>query len=245
MKKILLVILFIFLAFETDIASAEEREIYYKNDNGVEFTKEEYNFISDFYFDGYQDYMNLDDYKEFIDSNIMNGKIQIVDSSKNFIMPITDANYQGNKKNIKLSSSCGANECIMSITLDWFIDPNTRSYDLIGSLILGGTLLERNNSVLSYENNHSMPVSYKRQSNAFSSTYKLPSSGGNIKVVEKFIVANEGKVIASYQHATKNISLEESNMFNFSTNGYGAVFGFYNGVGAYYDNMPGVYLILG
>ena len=53
------------------VVNAEELT-YYTNSNNVNFSKEEYEFISNFYFEGYQNYMTEEDYKEFKKSNIMN-----------------------------------------------------------------------------------------------------------------------------------------------------------------------------
>ena len=51
-----------------------------------------------------------------------------------------------------------------------------------------------------------------------------------------------GTVYASYQHAQANITLATSKKYNFSTSGMGGVFGFYDGVGSYYDDTPGIEL---
>jgi len=53
-------------AFVTNVYADEEA--YYTNGNGVEFTEEEYEFLSAMYWDGYQDLMTEDDYDEFIRS---------------------------------------------------------------------------------------------------------------------------------------------------------------------------------
>ena len=54
-------------------------EGFYTNRYGVSFSEQEYSFISNFYFDGYQNFMSIDDYNDFIDSDIMNGEITIVE----------------------------------------------------------------------------------------------------------------------------------------------------------------------
>lgn len=50
------------------IGNTNAQEIYYKNSNDVSFTKDEYNKISDFYWEGYQDYISVDNF-EFLKNN--------------------------------------------------------------------------------------------------------------------------------------------------------------------------------
>ena len=244
MKKVLTI--FITMLSMIIYTNVYAEEYYYQNNNGVSFTKEEFEFLNSFYFEGYPEYMTLNDYEEFTKSNIMNGKIQIASSNNlNNYMPLVDVSYPTNKKTLKLSSSCSGTICSMAITLTWTQNPNVRSYDLIGSLVENTNITSRSGAKLYYSGENILPVEQKTQTNAISSTYKLPDSGSNIIVMENYNVNNSGKVIASYQHATQNISLATSRNYNFSTNGYGAVFAFYSGAGNYYDGMLGVYLMLG
>ena len=244
MKKVLTI--FITMLSMIIYTNVYAEEYYYQNNNGVSFTKEEFEFLNSFYFEGYPEYMTLNDYEEFTKSNIMNGKIQIASSNNlNNYMPLVDVSYPTNKKTLKLSSSCSGTICSMAITLTWTQNPNVRSYDLIGSLVENTNITSRSGAKLYYSGENILPVEQKTQTNAISSTYKLTDSGSNIIVIENYNVNNSGKVIASYQHATQNISLATSRNYNFSTNGYGAVFAFYSGAGNYYDGMLGVYLMLG
>lgn len=190
--------------------------------------------------------MTQDEYNEFIESKIMEGEIQIAYSdNSNMYMPAAEVTHPELGRTIKLSSSCSGTACFMGITLSWSDNPSPRSYDLIGSLVQNTNIVSRGSSTLYYSGGNVGSTEQRYQTNALSSTYKLPSSGSNIRIVETFTVANSGKVIASYQHAKQNISLATSRNFNFSTSGYGAVFAFHSGAGAYYDGALGVYLILG
>lgn len=49
-------------------------------------------------------------------------------------------------------------------------------------------------------------------------------------------------VTGTYQHATRDVTLEQSKSYNFSANGCGGVVDFYNNVGNYYNSNPGVSL---
>ena len=75
-KNIILIIVGTFIFCTTSNVFAQE-SYYYKNKSGVLFSYEDYKFISEFFFEGYQEYMSQEDYNDFISSNIMNGEIVI------------------------------------------------------------------------------------------------------------------------------------------------------------------------
>lgn len=79
-KTIVMVIIVSFIF----ASSAYAKDAYFTNQYGVIFTEKEYNFISDFYFEGYQDYMKFSDYEEFLKSNIMNRKVKTIKNGDNF-----------------------------------------------------------------------------------------------------------------------------------------------------------------
>ena len=85
-------------------------------------------------------------------------------------------------------------------------------------------------------------ASYKPSSlgNGFGVSIKLLSSGNNMRITQTFRISGTGKLYASYQHATSNISLADSQKFNISNSGYGGVFLFDNLIRKYYDGMGGV-----
>lgn len=135
MKKIILLGMFLFLILPIDI-SAQEVE-YYTNHYGVKFSKKEYEFISNFYFDGYQDYMTEKDYNQFIESDIINGVINtIVSDSENLSKELI---HETTMKILKVSSSCSS-DCYVVTTLTWKSNPSVRSYDLIGAFLNGTSL---------------------------------------------------------------------------------------------------------
>ena len=43
-----------------------EEDIYYTNDNGVSLTKTEYDFFTKMYWDGYQEFVTPDGFKEYV-----------------------------------------------------------------------------------------------------------------------------------------------------------------------------------
>ena len=70
-SKLFLVISLIMVFAFTNVTA---REYYYTNDNGVSLTKEEYDFLSKFYWDGYQEYMTIDQYNDFIEKDLINSE---------------------------------------------------------------------------------------------------------------------------------------------------------------------------
>lgn len=243
MKKILALLILSANLFLWSINTTYAKE-FYQNKYGVAFTKEEYNFISKFYFKGYQDYMTIDDYNNFITSNIMNGELKIKESTPNYIIPYAEIEHTTNSKTIKLSASCMDSICYVSVLLTWKSAPKVRSHDLIGSYFSNTNMILKNNNKMNIDGNYIYPINQKENNNGISSTYKLPSSGSNIFVLDEFSVKKSGRITSSYQHAKKDITLNDSQNFTFSPNGLGGVFAFNYPVNQYYDGMLGVYLDL-
>lgn len=53
-------------------------EVYYSNENGVAFTKEEYDFVSNMFYPGYQNIMNFDDYDNIFANGTLESEIRKV-----------------------------------------------------------------------------------------------------------------------------------------------------------------------
>lgn len=183
MKKIILLGMFLFLILPIDI-SAQEVE-YYTNHYGVKFSKKEYEFISNFYFDGYQDYMTEKDYNQFIESDIINGVINtIVSDSENLSKELI---HETTMKILKVSSSCSS-DCYVVTTLTWKSNPSVRSYDLIGAFLNGTSLNGNVSAKMYYDSSQASPKYSNKSSNGLSSTFKLPSTSKPINFVQEFRV---------------------------------------------------------
>lgn len=244
-KLFILVIALLIITLNENAKALENNDIYYTNDHYVSFTKEEYDFVSKFYFDGYQEYMNQEDYNYMIDNDLMNGEIKIEEiyDEGNGILPLTSTSYATGSKKLKLSSSCTTN-CSMTLNLTWTVSPNARSYDLVGAYSPTSNSLKFSNSRILYDGSTNQYKEYRQESHGVSATMKLPSSGEDIIVIMEF-KANKGtRVYASYQHAKKTISLTNSRKYSFLGSGYGGVFLFDESVSDYYDAMSGVQMDL-
>lgn len=239
-KKFLLsTCLFSMFLLTTDV---QAKEVYFVNQNNVEFTKEEYDFISYMFWDGAQENMDLDDYNNFINSDIMNGDL---DSNIYYDIPLTRAtSIEEANKTLKIVKSCSSN-CFVSVTLTWKKFPTVKSYDVIGAYLDGTSLV--NNPATSITTNGTITTTYKdikKSNNGFDVSVKLPTYGTSMIINQSFRVNKGGTVYASYQHAIKSISLSNSQNYTFSRSGYGGVFKFSGTALTTYDKMKGVSISL-
>ena len=233
LRKVMCIGLIVF-AIQSQNVSA--KGIFYQNENGVGFTKEEYEFLSKMFWDGCQDIMTLNDYDKFIESKIMDGEFE----SKELIIPVTRAtSISDSNKSLKISKSCSTN-CTISITASWKGNPTIHSYDVIGAY-LSGTVLQGNPiTTVSSGITSTTSNEIKRFSNGFGVSVKIPNYGNKLVINTVFNVSKGGTVYGSYQHAMKNISLSDSKNYTLSRNGFGGVFDFKGTAFNTYDRMSGV-----
>lgn len=238
LKKSFIILPILIGMFSTNVSAKEG--IFYTNDNNVSLTEREYNFISNLFYDGFQNVMSQNDYDNiFWNENIINNEIfsNNYDESHN-IIPYA-ASHETTSKILTIKSSCDL-ECTVTITAEWKTSPKVRSYDVIGAYLEGVNLTF---SPITYAEGAS-ETSYSSEivqfNNGFGVSVKLPSSGSKMKVCQYFRVTKGGTVYGSYQHATSSISLANSKKYSISRSGYGGVFLFNDSVKSYYDAMGGV-----
>lgn len=223
-----------------NVFAANKENIYYKNENGVNLTTEEYNFLSQLYWDGYQKLITVEEYQNLKSLNIFQNEIEtkyLVESN------MRSTSISTPKKILKVSKSCSS-DCIISTTVTWKTNPVTRSYDVIGAY-LNGTRLTNNpitNVISSTQKDVFKDTNF--QINGFGQSIKIPSSGNNIIINQSFKVHSNGVTFISYQHAKKKISLQNSNKYVISSDGYGRVFKFENSISSIYDGMQDLSLEL-
>lgn len=217
------------------------------NKYGVEFTDEQYNYISDMFYDGYQKDMTQDELDRMIEANVFENIIEVVSYDN------TSKNITGNKgtqvtqngRTTKIVKSCNSTECLVTLTATWNLIPTINSYDVIGFrptsasiTTIGTAKVTGNGYSVSY------PASSAQQSGTgFGHSVKL---GGvsNMKASTYMYCTPSGTVYGSYQHAMSNISLANSKLYTISAGGYGYVFHFYGAASGIYDNATGVYISL-
>ncbi len=234
MKKVF-ILLFSCFAF---ISGVYAKEIYYTNEKGVSFTKEEYEFLSMMYWEGSQDLLSEDDYNKFIKSDIMNGTINIKEIKDNNIV-LYGTSINDGSKSLKIASSCSSN-CYVSLTTNWTASPSIRSYDVIGAYLENTSLVNDVSTTVSSTSGTRSSQEIKKFNNGFGVSISLPISGSSIVVNQTFRVNKGGHIYASYQHATRSITLADSKNYTLSRYGYGGVFKFSGIASSIYDRMNGV-----
>lgn len=237
-SKILIVSIFCLTClFGQKDVNAKERNIVYTNSNGVSLTQEEYDFFTKVYWDGYQKDLTEEVYNEYVDLDFLNAEF---DSKTVTEIPKTrGASFSSNYKSIKISKICDDN-CRMVVVADWLVNPNIRSYDVIGAYLSGVELESTPNTRVVSSTQTKVALNIKKQSKGFGTSVLLPDTGSNVKINQDFYVSKGGYVYASYQHAMEKTTLATSQKFNVTGLEYGGVFSFYDEAYDTYDAMPGV-----
>lgn len=229
--------------FNVDVFALNNYSIY-QNENGVEVTEDEYNIIIEAYGEEFFENMTIDDYEWFKDIFIEGNEIEI-DSYYNEENAIRATMHSTSSKKITIVKSCSTTRCTIVTTTQWLKNPVVRSYDVIGARFEGTSLYS--NSIITrviYNGNIEYSSNLKQYSSGFGVSVKLPSSSTSLIIDQKFYVNPDGKVFASYQHATENISLATSKLYTLGVNGYGNVFNFYGAALNIFDQMAGVNITL-
>lgn len=235
MKKILLFILVSILFCNVN---AKEINFYYENENGVILTKKEYDFFTEMYYDGYQQYLTKNDLKYFtsieLDKNLVESKIyeEPVISTRATIFETT-------VKSIKISKAPTTNPTI-SLVVTWKKDPVVKSYDVMGAYLKDTSLVGSVTTKITYSTGAIYKNDIKISSNGFGVSFKIPNNVKDINISQTFSVLPNGTIFGSYQHAVENVTIQESKNYTIGYGGYGDVFNFGWSVHEKYDGMSGV-----
>lgn len=222
-------------------------EVYYTNKNGVAMTKEQYDFFTKMYWEGYQDFVTDDIYNKYLSRGYYNSEVVTVVSE----FDETGASQRGtihetSAKKLQLSKVCTTSGgiCSMVTSLIWKGVPTINSYDVIGSVLYGGNLvrLTTPSTVLSWGSNAIEFTDRVYSGDGWGCTVLLPSTSEQMVIYQTVDVQvnGDGTFYSSYQHATKKITLETSKKYTTGYGGYGGVFFFYGSAVGVYDQMTGV-----
>ncbi len=229
------------LVVTTSQANAES--IYYTNNYGVNFTKQEYDFYTKMFWDGYQKNVTQEKFDYITSLNLYDKDVERVEVVTPEYMPINPSVTQ-NLRTLTISKGCSS-DCFMSLTVTWLGYPNVRSNDVMGARLQNASLnyigsldVYADNYVRTYDN-------YKKpSSNGFGYTVPVPEAH-NMRANVTFRTSTSGIVYGSYQHAMSAISEANSKLFTIGLNGYGKVFNFYGAAANVYDECNGVDIELG
>ncbi len=214
------------------------QEIFYQNDLGVILSKQEYEFISNMYWEGYQEYLTLDDYNEFKGIDIFNQPIE--KTTKEIIdVPLTrGASVTSNLRTLTIAKSCSDN-CVISLVNKWNGTPTIKSYDVFGVRVTGVSITDIKNALVSGQNYGKSYSNPKVYNNGFGFSVLVPNVS-NVKTSVTFITTKGGTVYGSYQHAMRNTTEAVSKQYTIGLGGYGRVFNFTGSALDIYENAPGV-----
>lgn len=238
MKEKLFLLLLLFGIFISKPVQAKEN--YFTNKYNVSLSKSQYDFISKLYWDGYQNYIELDEYNYLLNNNFFNNAVDSYETTdfNNEAMTFSST-HETKSKILKVSKVC-ANDCFITTTLTWKTIPIIKSYDVIGAY-LSSTYLANNqvNTYVFSDNKRTDYNNYQKSSNGFGVSVKIPNTtNSSLIITQNFTVQKAGYLNVSYQHARKAISLENSKKYTISPSGFGGVFNFT--YSSYFDAMQGV-----
>ena len=211
----------------------------YMNQNGVNLTTQEYEFISKVFYDGFQDIMTIDDYNNIFENNTIDEEIKIITYVPYANVAIRGTAYESASKKLTIATVCGST-CLVTMNAVWTASPNVRSYDVIGAYLDEVELYNTPTTTVANSTGSNRSNEIIEKANGFGVSISLLSSGTDMQISQYYRVTTGGHVYASYQHAKKTISLSNSKKYEISRSGYGGVFLFDSGYSDYYDAMRGV-----
>ncbi len=220
-------------------------EVYYTNSHGVSLTEEQYNFLTELHFDGYQEYITEATHNKYLSMGLYDEKVtkKVIEDFDDTGNSLNGTLHETTAKRLELAYACGGNRCTMATTAEWKGTPRIISYDVIGSYLYGNlTRLSTPITYLYWSGNTIEFTDRVYSGNGYGCTALLQNSSVNMIVAQDvdIRVDGSGTFYSSYQHATKRITLETSKKYTTGFGGYGGVFFFYGSAIGVYDQMAGV-----
>ncbi len=240
MVFLFLVILFVF------VQNVKADSFYYSNGT-INLTEKEYNYVIQFYGNDFLENMTMDDYNWLAELDLNHNEyeinmITVSDEDNNLVSPRSTV-VTSNEKRVAISKACSTNYCAITLLTTWLSQPAVKSYDVVGARFFNTSLY--NSTITTYVRSSlgtTLQSNYMNYYNGFGNSIQLPTSGTINNVEQRFKVNKTGTVYGSYQHATSNVSLATSKLYNISSSGYGSVFSFYGNAYGKYDNTVGVHI---
>lgn len=239
MKKTKLKIFYgIILGIMLFTKNVNAQEIFYQNDLGVTLSQQEYEFISNMYWDGYQEYLTITDYNEIKNMDLFDKPIE--KSTKEIVdFPLTrGASVTSNLRTLTIAKSC-SDTCMVSLVNKWNGTPTIKSYDVFGVRVNGVSITDIKNALVSGQNYGKAYSNPKVYNNGFGFSVLVPNVG-NVKTSVTFFTTKGGMIYGSYQHAMRNTSELVSKQYTIGAGGYGGVFNFTGSALNIYEDSPGV-----
>ena len=220
-------------------------DVFYTNKNGVSMTEEQYIFLGELYFDGYQEYITQDKFNKYLAMGLYDEKVYKKET-EDFETGVESPRaliHETTAKKLTLSYACSGKYCTMVTSLEWKGAPKVISYDVIGSYLYGDLSRADTPTTILYWSGSSITFTDRVYSgNGYGCTALLQNSSTAMRIVQDIDleVKGDGTFYSSYQHATKRITLETSKKYTTGFGGDGGVFFFYGSAVGVYDQMGGV-----
>lgn len=227
------------------VKSVNAKEVVYTNNNGMELDRYEYDFFRQLYGQKFLQYLDQNVYNQYLDIDFQNPDLEVhtyIEPNFNLGNNPRGSFYSTPAKSINIGKICGA-VCRIVTTATWLVDPSVKSYDVIGSYIVGPTRVSTPATSAYSTLDTNLATTTKYDTDGYGGIVELPQ-GNDIVVVSSFIYTGTGTVYSSYQHAMTTSSTTIAQQFNISGIGFGDVFDFYDDAYDIYDNMNGVYLVV-
>lgn len=235
MKKVILLILVLLIL---TVQNTSAKEIFYQNDNGVILTKEEYDFFTEMYWNGYQKNLTIEDYNYIKELDLFD-KVVEKKTIELFDFPIErSSSVTSNLMILTISKSC-SNTCTLSLVTRWIGTPNVKSYDVFGARADGVNITNIRNARVEGDNYYKIYSNPQKNNNGFGFSILVPNESNVIATIT-FTTTKGGTVYGSYQHAMRNTTENISKQYSINENGFGRVFDFTGTARNIYDNAPGV-----
>ena len=245
MKLFVLVVAAVFLLMGKPVYA---EEVYYTNGAGVDFTREEYDWFTYLTWDGYQEYVTQEMVDEIHGIDIEDLQVEKVSYCPSPTTQQADINsprdstfFATDTKGISMGKYCTAFFCRVFADVEWYAEPNIKSYDVLGALVDGPTRLTAPSSLVTSTDTTTDHETVVYDTDGFGAIVKIPT-GQNVHITQNFLYQGTGTIYYSYQHSMYTISLSTAQLFYIDIIGYGNVFDFYGSAIGNYDDMPGVYM---
>ncbi len=236
MKKIWSLIIFSLCFF--GISTVKADSIYYTNSHNVSFTKEQYDYFTAMFHEGYQENITQEMFDQY-EKDIMNPDLVESNIYVEYLPPSTRASsVTTTAKSLKISKSTGT-QCFVGVSLTWKATPTIKSYDVMGAYLKNVTLKGTPFTNVISDNGSFTANDIKKLSNGFGVSIKLPNDSG-IYIDQAYRTTLGGTVYAAYEHAMNNVSFSDSQNYTIGIAGQGNVFDFASSVWGKYDQMEGV-----
>lgn len=237
---------------EDTIATMEQSGIdIYKNETNLTKTVEVKYIRTDYFLDAYGNVAVSSD-TEVSESDA----VLFIENQKNGLQTAASS-HQTSMKRLEISGVAGTLDVkTFTITNTWLSMPQVRSFDVIAfgngensTVYTFGNISgyqKADGEIINYSSNG---TNIKKDKNggvgiSMNIVDSVSSSLVNSLTVSFYTYDDPFLGYGTYQHATSDVTLSQSQNYTFSTSGYGNVLNFASSVRGYYDNMKGVELEL-